>query len=585
MSTLITIVAVTAAYLIGAIPFGYCFALWVKGVDIRTVGSGNIGATNVGRTFGFRYFWLIFAVDLGKGLLPTWGFPLLVERLTGQASPPDLAVLVALASIMGHNFPVYLGFKGGKGVATSLGALLALDQTASIASAVGFSVFLIVTRYVSLSSMMGGVVFVLVHFLNVDHPFARENLAMTLLTSSLMVLLVVRHRANIGRIIAGTENKINLGKKREAERSGKIAARLMVLLAVGFACSLGGLFLWKKAHHVEILTFGSVNVREVARAGTGHQRAERVVFADGGRLIALTCPRYQHLVLYRVIGRDGLEPFHDIELEGQPVAVVASKNRLYVLQRPPGDNRHIAPGWVDAFDFQGQKLGSIGKVGFYPDDMVLSPDGKLAVIITSGRAEGGADRPKPALAVYAIPDRDAHINEVGHLEFSDPEDNPSRIAISETGRAAVVSLSGSDMVAAIDLGTPSEPRIVNRSPMPTGTHAYLSKTSDDAIIMPSLGSGDAVRVDLAGRGQALACALPLSSALEFRLLDPQISLGSLTLHGGTLNLGKVRPTGLAYSPELSLIAVANRSGGVHLLSLMEQPKTIATQPDQGTLKR
>ena len=121
--------------------------------------------------------------------------------------------------------------------------------------------------------------------------------------------------------------------------------------------------------------------------------------------------------------------------------------------------------------------------------------------------------------------------------------------------------------------------------MPTGTHAYLSKTSDDAIIMPSLGSGDAVRVDLAGRGQALACALPLSSALEFRLLDPQISLGSLTLHGGTLNLGKVRPTGLAYSPELSLIAVANRSGGVHLLSLMEQPKTIATQPDQGTLKR
>src|SRR5437879_12948267 len=127
MSLALSALLILVAYLIGAIPFGYLTAKGLRGIDIRTVGSGNIGATNVGRVLGFRFFLLVFAFDMAKGLLPTLGFPKLFTLLTAQQPPPDLRVLVALAAILGHNFPIYLKFKGGKGVATSLGAGLGLD--------------------------------------------------------------------------------------------------------------------------------------------------------------------------------------------------------------------------------------------------------------------------------------------------------------------------------------------------------------------------------------------------------------------------------------------------------------------------
>src|SRR5687767_844242 len=114
------VAAVAASYLIGSIPFGYLTALWARGIDIRTLGSGNIGATNVGRILGFRFFLLVFLLDLLKGLLPTIAFPAMV-RAWGGVALPELSVLVALAAILGHNFPAYMNFRGGKGVATSLG--------------------------------------------------------------------------------------------------------------------------------------------------------------------------------------------------------------------------------------------------------------------------------------------------------------------------------------------------------------------------------------------------------------------------------------------------------------------------------
>src|SRR4051795_11909888 len=169
MTALVAVLAVIVSYLIGAIPFAYLVAYWAKGIDIRTVGSGNVGATNVGRVLGFRFFLLVFALDVLKGLLPTLGIPRAVTMLAGR-EVPELAVLVALATILGHNFPVYLKFRGGKGVATSLGALLALDAVASAAAAVGFVVFLLITRYVSLSSLLGGLVFAAAHFVRTDQP-------------------------------------------------------------------------------------------------------------------------------------------------------------------------------------------------------------------------------------------------------------------------------------------------------------------------------------------------------------------------------------------------------------------------------
>lgn len=209
--------AIVLGYLVGAIPFAYLIVRWRKGIDIRTVGSGNVGATNAGRVLGLRYFLLCFGLDVAKGYLPTWGLPVALVELVGTI-PPGLPVYVALATILGHNFPIYLKFRGGKGVATSLGALTALDPVASIATLLAFLVFLAVTRFVSISSILGGVVFTLVHFSRVPEPWVHAELPMTIVVLLLLVMLVVRHRANLGRIAAGTEPRVTLNRHSKSSK-------------------------------------------------------------------------------------------------------------------------------------------------------------------------------------------------------------------------------------------------------------------------------------------------------------------------------------------------------------------------------
>ncbi len=131
---------------------------------------------------------------------------------------------MAVAAILGHNFPIYLKFQGGKGVATSLGSVFALDAVASVCSATGFVVFLLITRYVSMSSILGGLVWLIAHFARVEHPMARDQIAMTVASLGLMGLLIVRHRKNLVRIGAGTEPKVNLRKKKKRPE-GRIASR------------------------------------------------------------------------------------------------------------------------------------------------------------------------------------------------------------------------------------------------------------------------------------------------------------------------------------------------------------------------
>lgn len=209
--------AVLAAYLIGAIPFGYTIYYLMRGEDIRKVGSGNIGATNVGRQLGFRYFAIIFLLDVAKGLLPTLFFAPLVQKASGQGVP-DLRVLVALASILGHNFPVYLKFRGGKGVATSLGALFGLDWVASaVTLGVGAAVVLI-TGYVSVGSLSGGLCFLTVHFVRTEHPWSPEHRALSVLTIGLVVMLFVRHHKNLERIASGTESKFRFRKRKQEDK-------------------------------------------------------------------------------------------------------------------------------------------------------------------------------------------------------------------------------------------------------------------------------------------------------------------------------------------------------------------------------
>jgi glycerol-3-phosphate acyltransferase PlsY len=205
--------ATVLAYLIGSIPFGFLIFYQVRGVDIRTIGSGNIGATNVGRNLGFRYFVLVFILDMLKGLLPTLYLPRAVSVVAGSV-PADLSVFVALAAILGHNFPIYLKFKGGKGVATSLGAVLALDPSATVAAILGFVVGLSVTSYVSLASIMGGLTFAAAHFLMNQNPWSVQHRGVSILTIALLILLVGRHRKNIVRIIQGTEPKVMLKRPK-----------------------------------------------------------------------------------------------------------------------------------------------------------------------------------------------------------------------------------------------------------------------------------------------------------------------------------------------------------------------------------
>lgn len=211
------LITVAATYLIGSIPFGLLVARFVGGIDIRQHGSGNIGATNVGRTLGRKYFFVVFMLDMLKGFLPTF----LAVQETAQVKFTDLTplvshapILVAAAAVLGHNFPIYLKFKGGKGVATSLGVVLAIDLNSSLLALSIFLVTLGIWRYISLSSLLATTGFLLGHFSTTDKPFGRLEWGTSVIMIGLWGMMLWRHKANIGRIISGTEPKI--GKKKKA---------------------------------------------------------------------------------------------------------------------------------------------------------------------------------------------------------------------------------------------------------------------------------------------------------------------------------------------------------------------------------
>jgi len=145
-----------AAYLYGSVPFGFVAAKLIKGVDIRQTGSGNIGATNAARVLGFKFFPLIFLLDVSKGLLPTLAAGRLVAA--GAYDPSPFVILTAVAAMLGHVFPIYLNFRGGKAVATSTGVFLALAPWALLIAAGVWAFIFAVSRYVSLASMTAAVV-------------------------------------------------------------------------------------------------------------------------------------------------------------------------------------------------------------------------------------------------------------------------------------------------------------------------------------------------------------------------------------------------------------------------------------------
>ena len=210
---------VLLAYLIGSIPTAYLLVRAKKGIDIRTVGSGNVGATNAGRVLGRRYFGVVFILDLLKGFLPTLFLPLLLKS-RGQEVSVDLPALIAIAAILGHNFPIYLGFRGGKGVSTSLGAVLALDPVSASVAATAFVASALITRYVSLSSILGAVGFVVARLTLTSEPWTRGHAAITAGSILLAGLLIYRHRGNLARIVAGTEPRVGDSRNRDSSNHG-----------------------------------------------------------------------------------------------------------------------------------------------------------------------------------------------------------------------------------------------------------------------------------------------------------------------------------------------------------------------------
>lgn len=206
-----------AAYLIGAIPFGYLVARIVKGIDIRQHGSGNIGATNVGRVLGWGWFFPVFFLDVLKGAGPVLLARLLADRPEWIGSTADYAhalpALAGLAAILGHMWPMYLGFRGGKGVATSAGVIGVLTPIPTLSAFAGWLVVILLTRYVSASSIAAAIVLCAVRFIEVwPSPFSPENAIVTGLCLVGAALIIARHRSNIGRLLKGTEPKI--GQRR-----------------------------------------------------------------------------------------------------------------------------------------------------------------------------------------------------------------------------------------------------------------------------------------------------------------------------------------------------------------------------------
>ncbi len=184
------------AFLIGSVPTAYWYAKYVHNLDIRQHGSGNIGATNSLRVLGKKAGIIVLFIDLLKGLIPV-----LIARKLGFT--PENTLLVGIFAVLGHLFSPFVGFKGGKGIATAFGVILAFSPLGALASVAAFGIILYATRYVSLGSIVGVLVFLvytLVRF--------QGNLQIQLLAAGLTALLIFSHRENIKRLLKGIENKV-----------------------------------------------------------------------------------------------------------------------------------------------------------------------------------------------------------------------------------------------------------------------------------------------------------------------------------------------------------------------------------------
>lgn len=197
---LLDILLIIASYVLGSIPTGVVLSKIFTNRDIRQEGSGNIGATNVARVLGKKLGILTLAGDLLKGFIPVFIGAYFISSL-------QLGCLMGLAAFLGHLFPIFLGFKGGKGVATALGVFLYLSPVVILIEVVIFAAVVGISRYVSLGSLLAAATMPIILFIL---SFPRT---VVLLSSAFALLIFIKHKGNIERLLNGTENKFGKTNK------------------------------------------------------------------------------------------------------------------------------------------------------------------------------------------------------------------------------------------------------------------------------------------------------------------------------------------------------------------------------------
>ena len=203
---LFTAVWLVGAYLVGGIPFGFLIGK-ARGVDVRTVGSKNIGATNVFRTVGKKWGLLAFACDVLKGLVPT------LAARSFAADPSWLPLAVGVACVVGHMLTPYMKFKGGKGVATAFGMLIGLVPALVGVAFALFAVVFALSHYISLGSCTAALFLMVAVWFPILGTAGWRDLPQCILVTLIAAFVIFKHRANIKRLATGTENKIYLFKK------------------------------------------------------------------------------------------------------------------------------------------------------------------------------------------------------------------------------------------------------------------------------------------------------------------------------------------------------------------------------------
>lgn len=210
------IICIVAGYAFGLIQTGFIYGK-IKNTDIRNYGSGNSGTTNVLRTFGAAGGAVTFIGDFFKAVIPALivGF---IFREQGIEAVKMYQMYTTLGVVLGHDFPFFMGFKGGKGIASSAGGLIVVDPVGTVATLVCFALIVVLTKYVSLGSVSAAVIMAVAHILSGEFletyggpgQCRLENYAVMIV---LAALAIFKHKANIERLIKGTENKFSMGKK------------------------------------------------------------------------------------------------------------------------------------------------------------------------------------------------------------------------------------------------------------------------------------------------------------------------------------------------------------------------------------